>query len=117
MFAGVDAASTGDDALLDLRLSLAPAVRFEQVVAPSDGWTVTSASLQLEEGLGFRAEVDERTLRLLRALDGTRTAREAVVGALGEEAVGEAVTILRGMLETGFLTLEREGGGSRRPLG
>jgi hypothetical protein len=117
MFAGVDAASAGDDALLDLRLSLAPAVRFEQVVAPSDGWTVTSASLQLEEGLGFRAEVDERTLRLLRALDGTRTAREAVVGALGEEALPEAVTILRGMLETGFLTLERGGGGSRRPLG
>jgi hypothetical protein len=105
MFAGVDAAVAGDEALLALRLSLAPAARFEQVVAPSESWTVTSASLQLEEGLGFRAEVDEPTLRLLRALDGTRTAREAVVVALGEDALADATAILRGMLETGFLAL------------
>jgi hypothetical protein len=105
MFAGVDAAAAGDEALLALRLSLAPAARFEQVVAPSEGWTVTSASLQLEEGLGFRAEVDEPTLRLLRALDGTRTAREAVVATLGEDALADATAILRGMLETGFLEL------------
>ena len=105
MFAGVDAVAAGDQALLDLQLSLAPATRFEQVVAPSEGWTVTSASLQLEEGLGFRAEVDEQTLRLLRALDGTRTARDAVVASLGEDALAEATAILRGMLETGFLAV------------
>jgi methyltransferase family protein len=99
MFAGVDAVSS----LLDRRISLAPAARFEQVVSPSERWTVTGASLQLEEGLGFRAEVDEPTLALLRALDGTRTAREAVVASLGEDALAEATAILRGMLETGFL--------------
>ena len=109
MFAGVDAASAGDEALLDLRLSLAAAVRFEQVVSPSDAWTVTSASLQLEEGLGFRAEVDEPTLRLLRTLDGTRTAREAVVATLGEDALADATAILRGMLETGFLAISTRG--------
>lgn len=103
MFAGVDAVSAGDDAVLELRLAPAPATRFEQVVAPRDGWTVTSAVLALEEGFGFRAEVDEPTLRLLRALDGTRTAREAVVASLGGDALPEAAAILRGMLETGFL--------------
>ena len=106
MFAGVDAAAAGDEPLLELRLSLAPAVRFEQVVSPSEGWTVTSAALQLDEGLGFRADVDEPTLKLLRALDGRRTAQEAVVAALGEEALREAAAVLRGMLETGFLVAE-----------
>lgn len=109
MFAGVDAVSAGDEALLDLRLSLASAARYEQVVAPGEGWLVTSASLQLEEGLGFRAEVDEPTLKLLRALDGTRTAREAVVATLGEDALADATAILRGMLETGFLATSASG--------
>jgi hypothetical protein len=105
MFAGVDAAAAGDQALLARRLLPAPAVRFEQVVVPSDGWTVASAALSLEEGLGFRADVDEPTLRLLRALEGAASAREAVVASIGEEAVGPAAAILRGMLETGFLDL------------
>jgi SAM-dependent methyltransferase len=103
MFDGVDAAAAGSETLLGLRLALAPTTRFEQVVAPSEGWTVTSAALALEEGLGFRADVDEPTLRLLRALDGERTAREAVVATLGEDALRESAAILRGMLETGFL--------------
>ncbi len=106
MFAGVDAAAGGDDELLERRLSLAPTARFEQVVAPSEGWTVTSATLALEEGLGFRADVDEPTLKLLRALDGRMTARAAVVGTLGEEALADSAAILRGMLETGFLVAE-----------
>ena len=49
-----------------------------------------SAALQLEEGLGFRADVDEPTLRLLRALDGTITAREAVTASLGEDELPRA---------------------------
>ena len=106
MFAGVDAAAAGDEALLDLRLSLAAAARFEQVVVPSEGWTVSSAALELHEGLGFRADVDEPTLKLLRALDGRTTAREAVVATVGEEALSESAAVLRGMLETGFLAAE-----------
>ncbi|HYK06812.1 MAG TPA: methyltransferase [Gaiellaceae bacterium] len=103
MFAGVDLATAGADALLDTRLVVAEAARFEQVVAPSDGWTVVGASLSLEEGLGFRADVDESTLRLLRTVDGTRTARDAVVSTLGEDGLPRAAELLRGMLETGFL--------------
>jgi methylase of polypeptide subunit release factors len=103
LFAGVDAAEAGVEALLDLRLAPAPAVRFEQVVSPHDGWTVTSAVVELREGLGFRADVDEPTLRLLRALDGSLTAREAVVASLGAEALEAAPAILRRMVETGFL--------------
>ena len=81
----------------------AEAASFEQVVSPSEGWTVVGASLSLEEGLGFRADVDEPTLHLLRALDGTRTARDAVVATVGEEGLPRAAELLRGMLETGFL--------------
>lgn len=105
MFAGVDAAAAGDEAVLELRVALAPAVRFEQVVAPADGWTVTGAALSLEEGLGFRADIDEPTLRLLRALDATTIAHDAVIASLGEEALLQSAAILRGMLETGFLVV------------
>ena len=104
MFAGVDAA-TGADALLALRLVPARAVRFEQVVSPREGWTVTGAAVELHEGLGFRAEVDEPTLRLLRALDGSATAREAVVASLGVDALAAAPPVLQQLLETGFLEL------------
>ena len=104
MFAGVDTTMAGVDELLGRRLAVAPAVQFEQVVSPSDGWTVVSAALSLEEGLGFRADVDEPTLRLLRALDGTGTAHDAVVASLGEDGLARAAELLRGMLETGFLT-------------
>jgi hypothetical protein len=103
MFAGVDAAAAGPDAVLDYPLAVAPAARFEQVVSPSDDWSVVGAALTLEEGLGFRADVDEPTLRLLRALDGTRSARDAVIASLGEEGAPRAAELLRGMLETGFL--------------
>ncbi len=106
MFAGVDAAAAGPEALLARRLVVAPTARFEQVVSPGDGWTVVSATLSLEDGLGFSADVDEPTLRLLRALDGTRTAREAVAASLGEDELPRAAELLRGMLETGFLVLE-----------
>ncbi len=118
MFAGVDAAAAGPEALLARPLAVAPAARFEQVVSPSDGWSVVGAALTLEEGLGFRADVDEPTLRLLRALDGTSSARDAVIASLGEEGAPRAAELLRGMLETGFLVQTlRRGGGSRRPLG
>ena len=105
MFAGVDLAVAGAESLLAQRLAVAPAARFEQVVSPSEGWTVVSAALTLEEGLGFRADLDEPTLQLLRALDGTSTAHDAVVASLGEEALPRAAELLRGMLETGFLSI------------
>ena len=104
MFSGVDVTVSGADALLDSHLAFAEAASFEQVVSPSEGWTVVGASLSLEEGLGFRADIDEPTLHLLRALDGTRTARDAVVATVGEEGLPRAAELLRGMLETGFLT-------------
>jgi methylase of polypeptide subunit release factors len=105
MFAGVDLAAAGGDSLLAQRLVVVPAARFEQSVSPVEGWMVVDAALALEEGLGFRADVDEPTLRLLRALDGTITAREAVVASLGEEALPRAAELLRGMIETGFLSI------------
>ena len=95
-----------DLARFNRSLAIVQAARFEQVVAPSEGWTVASASLELQEGLGFRADIDEPTLKLLRALDGRATAREAVIAALGDDALLGSAAILRGMLETGFLVAE-----------
>jgi hypothetical protein len=103
MFAGVDLAAAGAESLLARRLAVTPAARFEQVVSPGDGWTVVSASLSLEEGLGFRADVTSRRCGCCGALDGSVTGREAVVGALGEDELPRAAELLRGMLETGFL--------------
>ena len=110
MFAGVDATVAGQEALLARRLAVTPAARFEQIVSPSDGWSVVGAALTLEEGLGFRADVDEPTLRLLRALDGSSSARDAVLTSLGEDDVPRAAELLRGMLETGFLVQSKTRG-------
>jgi len=73
--------------------------------APDATYPYYSAALTLDEGLGFRADLDEPTLQLLRALDGTSTAHDAVVASLGEEALPRAAELLRGMLETGFLSI------------
>ena len=40
MFAGVDAVAAGADRCSSAGSCVAPAVRFEQVVSPSEGWTV-----------------------------------------------------------------------------
>ena len=104
MFAGVDAAAAGPDALLARRLAVAPAARFEQVVSPGDGWTVVERR-PLARG---RARLPRRRRRAdAAAAAGAR--RHAAPPArrwppsLGEDELPRAAELLRGMLETGFL--------------
>lgn len=72
---------------------------------------VQRARIRLQGGFGFRVDIDELTLGLLRFLDGRRSLREAI-RALAEEQGGEleaeqleptAVAAVRRMLELGFL--------------
>jgi SAM-dependent methyltransferase len=102
LFAGADAVEAGEEAVLGRRLALVPSVRLEQVVSPAQGWTIAAATLVLDEGLGFRAEVDAPTIALLRRLDRARPAREA----LGDTPPDAAARILAQMLTTGFLELD-----------
>lgn len=114
VFAGMDYLAALSDrlALLETRPRLAPACRVEQTLTPSDGrWSVSSASLVLTEGLGFRGALDGPTMILLGLLDGTRTLREAIAvaaGLLGDEEpsdrlVASATAIVAELVEAGFV--------------
>jgi methylase of polypeptide subunit release factors len=102
-----------DTALLDQRLRLAESTRIEQELHSRDaGYVVDTMTLVLDEGLGFRAGMDQRTAALVPFLDATRTlaaAIEAAADTLGlgsddREAFGRgAVAVVREMLELGFV--------------
>jgi hypothetical protein len=68
-------------------------------------------TLVLDEGLGFRAGMDQRTAALVPFLDGTRSLRAAIEAAADtlaldgddREAFGRgAVAVVHEMLELGF---------------
>jgi methylase of polypeptide subunit release factors len=102
-----------DAALLDERLHLVERARIEQELHCRDGgYVVDSMTLVLDEGLGFRAGLDQRTAVLVPLLDGTHPVRESIDAAANGLALGpddrEAFTrgalgVVREMLELGFL--------------
>jgi hypothetical protein len=104
------AALPDDDALLSERLALAPrAVVKQEVFLRDREWTIDSMEIALDEGLRFRASIDPLIAHLLAALDGERTLAE-ITGELADregkerEPFGrQAVPVVRGMLELGFL--------------
>jgi methylase of polypeptide subunit release factors len=101
-----------DTALLDQRLRLVESTRIEQELHSRDGgYVVDAMTLVLDEGLGFRAGMDQRTAALVPFLDGTRSlgaAIDAAADTLGldgddREAFGRgAVAVVCEMLELGF---------------
>lgn len=106
--------SIGDDtALLDQRLRLVDRTRIEQELHCRDGgYVVDSMTLGLDEGLGFRAGVDQRTAALVPFLDGTRSLRKAIeaatkaLGLDGRDAdmfERGACAVVREMMELGFV--------------
>jgi methylase of polypeptide subunit release factors len=105
------AALAEDDGILDDRLVVAPGVEVRQQVALREGgWTVEVCDVTAEEGLGFRADVDPLTARLLAALDRRRTLGEAVGELAGEdedrdELARAAVPVARTLFELGLLEL------------
>jgi methylase of polypeptide subunit release factors len=101
-----------DTALLDQRLRLVESTRIEQELHSRDGgYVVDAMTLVLDEGLGFRAGMDQRTAALVPFLDGTRSLRAAIEAAADtlaldgddREAFGRgAVAVVHEMLELGF---------------
>jgi methylase of polypeptide subunit release factors len=94
-----------DDVLLDRRLRVVDDAVVTQETRFAEGrWHTDSLTLRLESGLPFSAELDPHSARLIRALDGSRTLREALARAVEDEAAQKTgVTLARQMLEVGFL--------------
>jgi hypothetical protein len=104
----------GDEALLDESPRVVEHARAEQELTFGDGgYVVESMTIVLDEGLGFRAGVDQNTATLLPFLDGSRTLREAIEAAAASRGVegddldafrAGALEIARTMLALGFLS-------------
>jgi hypothetical protein len=99
-----DRLDAGDD-LLDRRLIVT-----EQAVVTQDTrfaggrWHPELLTMRLEHGLPFSAELDPLAGRLMRALDGTTTLRDALASALGDDAPQDSgLELARAMLQVGFL--------------
>ncbi len=92
------------EALLEARLALVPEHRLDQSLHASGGdWQMAASTLALTEGVTFSGSLDYGAAQLVGRLDGTRTLREAMdPGA----SVEEAVTMVRRLLELGFLELQ-----------
>ena len=101
--------------LLDEVVRLSDHVRFEQELSCRDGgYVIESMTVVLDDGLGFRAGIDQNTATLLPLLDGHRSVREAIDNAiasrvLDEGAIGafrnSAAKIIHAMLELGFVVI------------
>ncbi len=96
-----------DDELLDRRLRVADDAVVTQDTRFAEGrWQPESLTLRLDEGLPFSAELDPPTARMIRALDGSRTLREALAAAVDSDAAEETgLALARQMLKIGFLEL------------
>jgi hypothetical protein len=102
-----------EQALLDQRFELVPRDLLEQrVVLRQGSWIVDGITVSLEEGLGFRVEVDSHTVRLLASLDGRRTLAELVDGLASsiqadehgrDQLAAGVLPVLRSLFELGFL--------------
>jgi len=103
-----------DRTLLDARIQLVEHARIEQVLKPgARGLETESAAIRLTQGLGFRAQIDAASGRLLARLDGRRRLRQAIAETAAElRAAGTpldpadleraAVPLVKRMLEAGF---------------
>jgi len=103
-----------DEALLDEAPRIADNVHVEQELSIGNGgYIVESMTLVLDEGLGFRAGIDQNTASLVPYLDGTTTLRQAIEQAAHARGVDDvdirafrsgALALARTMLELGFLS-------------
>jgi Methyltransferase small domain len=105
LFETRDRLAAGGD-LLDARLRVTDDATVAQETRFADGaWHAGDLTLRLESGLPFSAELDAPTARLIRALDGSRTLREALADAVEDDAREAGAALARRMLEVGFLDL------------
>jgi methylase of polypeptide subunit release factors len=104
----------GEAALLEETFTVAEALRIEQeLVCRDGGYVVEAMTARLDEGLGFRAGLDQNTATLLPLLDGTRSLSAAIEAAVRARALDRsdarafrtgALGVARTMFELGFLT-------------
>jgi SAM-dependent methyltransferase len=98
-------AELDDAALLERRLCMADdAVVGRESRFCNGRWHSESATLRLDRGLPFSAELDAATATLIHELDGSSTLKQALAAAVESEtdhATGAA--IVRQMLSVGFL--------------
>jgi methylase of polypeptide subunit release factors len=107
-----------DDALLGARVRPAPALRWEQQLAPSaDGWTAAAVRVRLAGGLALAASLDPPTSLLLQRCQGVRALRD-VLGELVQAQGWDAaqvrpafLRVVRSLLERGFLVPAEDGVG------
>lgn len=103
----------GEEALLDESPWVVDRVRVEQELTVGDGgYIVESMTLLLDEGLGFRAGIDQNTASLVPFLDGSHTLRQAIKEAAHARGIDPedfqaftsgALALVKTMLELGFL--------------
>jgi methylase of polypeptide subunit release factors len=113
VFAAADLLAEVGPTLLDERLVLVDEHRLEQSLVVRNGtFLVESQTLELTDGLRFRAGLDRYAAALVRALGTPRPLREALASAAAEfELTGEdrarfdaaALEVVRRLLELGFL--------------
>ena len=103
----------GDAELLDRTVALVDRLSLEHALGREDGgWTTSTIAIALQEGLGFRAGLDQTTAEIVRRLDPPRPLR-AVLGDVAAElgvnqaALAEAGSeFARNLLELGFAVLQ-----------
>jgi hypothetical protein len=107
------AGEPGDRILLEQRLRVNPELRLDQVLAPGEeGWTPVSTGLRLAKGLGWKADADPVTARLLASCDGRHpvgpllAALARSIGASPSDLTRGALPLIRGMMERGILVSE-----------
>ena len=99
-----------DRRLLEQRIRLSPELRLDQQCEWSEGtWRIMSAQLRLTRGLQYVGNMDRNAVNLITRCDGRRTLREALaqlaaaVGADLEKITPDCLTVVRQLLERGFL--------------
>ena len=94
-------------ALLDRRLRVVDDAVVTQETRFAEGrWRSESLTLRLETGLPFSAELDPKTARLVRELDGSRTLAEALAAAVDDAERDTGLALTRQMLAVGFLDFD-----------
>lgn len=105
--------ASNDAALLDVKLTVSPAVRMNQQFRPEDGgWVGGSPELCRTQGLAFSGSVDQYAAGLIARCDGQRMLRELIhelaqitnqeVDTLSPQVVGT----IRQLIEQAFLLPE-----------
>ena len=84
-------------------------IRTAPAIFAEGRWQSESLTLRLESGLPFSAELDAKTARLVRGLDGSRTLGEALAAAVDDDERDTGLALARQMLAVGFLDFASQG--------